>query len=554
MIHGETPGKVFELSRENTLIGRDVGCNIILSQKFVSRRHSMIIRGADGVAIEDLGSHCGTVVEGQRIVTRVALKDGYNIKIGNYLFIFSLPSVQINENEDPSSTIIGVLDVARPEDVSGSPVNAREKLRHVLEISSKLGESLRLEDVLDKTLECLFKIFPQADRGFVLLSRGGAIDYTPRAIRFRERETGNLTISRTILNHVLNGGKAILSSDAASDRRFESSHSIVGAIRMMMCVPLLDVERKLRGILQIDTSDDRGRFTQEDLDLLVAVASQVSVAVDNAQLHTTSIEQTQIEQEAVDANEVQLALLPERRPSLPGYDFWDYYEPARFVGGDYFDYLPVVSPDAQGNVASRRWWLAVGDVAGKGMPAALLMARLSAEVRLIALTMTDPLRIVERLNRDFCHRSLGERYITFLLVLVDTESHRITAVSAGHPGPIIRRGDDSLEILGEGDRLRKADDLARPLGVTHDSVYTASSASLEPGDLVVLYTDGLIEALDVTEHDFGLARLMQTLQSVPRGVATAGREIIRAVRQHSAGCPQSDDITLLCFQRLGSPS
>src|SRR5262249_12513484 len=186
-----------------------------------------------------------------------------------------------------------------------------------------------------------------------------------------------------------------------------------------------------------DTYDDRGRFTQEDLDLLVAVASQVSVAVENAQLHTTSIEQTQIEQEAVDANEVQLALLPERRPTLPGYDFWDYYEPARFVGGDYFDYLPVVYPDAQGNVSLRRWWLAVGDVAGKGMPAALLMARLSAEVRLFALTMSDPLKIVERLNRDFCLRTISERFITFVLAQIDAETHRLTVVSAGHTSPII---------------------------------------------------------------------------------------------------------------------
>jgi serine phosphatase RsbU (regulator of sigma subunit)/pSer/pThr/pTyr-binding forkhead associated (FHA) protein len=543
-IHGETPGKVYDLDRESTIIGRDLGCDIILSRKFISRRHARIIRRFDGFHIEDLQSNCGTVVDGIKIVGRVPLQDGQNIKIGNYLFVFHFPAIEVRDGEETGSTILGVLEVsrARPAPDTPTPVPTREKLRQVLEITRKLGESLNVDDVLEKTLDSLFKFFPQADRGFVLLNQGGSVDFNPRAIKFRPGISGNLTISRTILKLVVNEGKAILSSDLANDRRFEMSQSIVGAIRMMMCVPLLDAERRPGGILQIDTCDDRGTFTEDDLDLLVAIASQVGVAVENARLHSVLIAQTQIEQESQDAQEVQLALLPERRPELPGYEFWDYYEPARFVGGDYFDYLPLANSDGQASTPSRRWLVALGDVAGKGMPGALLMARLSAEVRLFALTMSDPAAIVERLNRDFCHRAIGDRFITFLLVMIDAEAHRITVVSAGHAGPLIRRSDDSLEILGESQALT-------PLGVAETAVYRTASAELGPGDMVLLYTDGLPDSTDAAAQPFTLDRLKQTFRAVPRGARGAGEEIIRAVREHSSGCPQEDDITVLCFGR-----
>ena len=332
-IYGEALEKAYPLDRDVTTIGRDTGSDIVLPRKFVSRKHARILRGPDGYSIEDLQSNCGTIVDGLKINSVVPLVDGQNIRIGNYLFVFNLPPVKITDDDDSSSTILGVREAANPSDPEGPSIRPEEKLRHVLEISRKIGDSLELDDVLDRTLESLFKVFPQADRCFALLKIGEEVDLKPRAIKFRTDETSNLTISRTILDHVLKEGKAILSTDAAADRRFDTAQSIVGLIRMMMCVPLLDRDRNPVGILQLDTREDRGKFTAEDLDLLVAVASQVSVAVENARLHAALIERTQVEQESQDANEVQLALLPEQRPELASYDFWDYYEPARSVGG-----------------------------------------------------------------------------------------------------------------------------------------------------------------------------------------------------------------------------
>jgi phosphoserine phosphatase RsbU/P len=217
------------------------------------------------------------------------------------------------------------------------------------------------------------------------------------------------------------------------------------------------------------------------------------------------------------------------------------------VGGDYFDYLPLSHADQQGGGPPRRWLVAVADVAGKGMPAALLMARLSAEVRLFTLSMSEPARIVERLNRDLCARGNGERFITFLLVLVDADTHRIQVVSAGHAGPIIRRGDDRLEIVGENQA-------GTPLGISEEADYSTSSATLEPGDLVLLYTDGLIEAMNASGRCFGLDRLQEIFSTAPRGARNVGEDLIHSVMQYATDCPQSDDITILCFERRAEES
>ena len=172
----------------------------------------------------------------------------------------------------------------------------------------------------------------------------------PEIIRSRTGPAGELKISKTVLNRVLNAGQAILCKDLAQE--FPESASVSDSkIRSLMCVPLFDSERKAVGIMQIDTRDGRGRFEQDDLDLLAAVASQISVAVQNAQLHKALIKQREMEHELQFARQVMQSLLPERPASVPGYDFWAYYEPARHVGGDYYGIMPIL-PDSQANGTS----------------------------------------------------------------------------------------------------------------------------------------------------------------------------------------------------------
>ena len=371
----------------------------------------------------------------------------------------------------------------------------------------------------------------------------------PEIIRSRTGPAGELKISKTVLNRVLDGGQAILSKDLAQE--FPDSASISdGKIRSLMCVPLFDTERKTAGIVQIDTRDGRGRFEQDDLDLLAAVASQISVAVQNAQLHKALVKQREMEHELQFARQVMQSLLPERPASVPGYDFWAYYEPARHVGGDYYGIIPIAEHDRQHQQDVARWAIAVGDVVGKGMPAALLTAKLSAEVRMFLRGNPTPVRVVELLNHQFEDGGLLDLYITFLLVVLDVNQHCLSVVNAGHPGPLVRRRDGRLEEIGRGMS-------GLPLAIMPGYRYEMAETTLEPGETVILYTDGVTDAMNGAGERIGETAFRQAIGRSGPGAEAVGEAVVKAVQRHVADHPQFDDITLVCLapvNRYSSPN
>jgi len=236
------------------------------------------------------------------------------------------------------------------------------------------------------------------------------------------------------------------------------------------------------------------------------------------------------------------ALLPERPASVKGYEFWDHYEPARHVGGDYYGFIPLFDPQDNRRGDARRWAIAVGDVVGKGLPAALLTARLSAEIRLFLQGETDPARVVTRLNLQLTENGVLDMYITFLLAMLDVSSHRLMIVNAGHPYPLIRRNDGRLEEFAP-----EASGL--PLAIQGDWVYETTETTLEPGDVVILYTDGVTDALNPQNERFGDPMLRKLFLAAPAGPAAAGESLIQHVRNHVAGRTQFDDITMVAFGR-----
>jgi serine phosphatase RsbU (regulator of sigma subunit) len=422
-------------------------------------------------------------------------------------------------------------------------VRPEEKLSAVLEIAKELVGTIGLKEVLGKVLEALFRVFPGAERGFVLLRGEAADELVLRASKVRQPEAGPPLFSRTVFQHVVSQGQALLCEDVGADEHFGQSESVLRSqVRTLLCVPLWDRERHPIGILQIDTRAVGSRFGPDDLDLLTAVAGPVSVAVENARLHDLAVKAADLDREARDAWAVQQALIPAHKPQLPGYDFWHYYEPARFVGGDYFDYRPVRKAEAPADQRPARWAVAIGDVSGKGMAAALLMARLSSEVGLLLQADADPARVVEQLNSGLCATPTEGRFVTFLLVLLDGDRHELTAVNAGHMGPLLRRSDGRVEVIAEAEA-------ELPLGIKPGVSYPPVRTRMNPGDVAVLYTDGITEAMDGEGHQFGSDRLKEALASAPGGVPGVGETILAAVRRHVGGRTQSDDMTLVCFGR-----
>ena len=220
-------------------------------------------------------------------------------------------------------------------------------------------------------------------------------------------------------------------------------------------------------------------------------------------------------------------------PQLSGYYFFDFYEPANQVGGDYYDYIEL---------PNNRLGVVLGDVSGKGVSAALLMAKLSGEVRFCLASESRPADAINRINASFSRSGWQDRFVTFVLAVLDANRNEITIVNAGHMAPLLRHGGGQVESIG--------DDLAGlPLGVDSEYQYEQYSRPLNPGDFLTLFTDGISEAMNADNGLYGLDRLSRQLATREVKVSELGRLILDDVRRFVGGRPQSDDMCLVCFGR-----
>ena len=302
----------------------------------------------------------------------------------------------------------------------------------------------------------------------------------------------------------------------------------------MICAPLAAKELGPVGVIQITTSETASQFKQEDLDLLISVASQVSLAVENSYLYHTAMQQRDMERDLEFATQVQLGFLPHSRPKITGYEFFDYYEPAQRVGGDYFDYIQLPN----GRLA-----IALADVAGKGVPAALLMARLYSSVRYHLLSAPDMATAMTGLNAEISVSGLGHRFITCLVMVIDPATHEMVLVNAGHLTPLRRMPDGSVEQIG----MKES---GMPLGILPDQKFQQSVYSLTLGETWLVYTDGVTEAMKSQKQIYGTKRLTDFVVANPSKIDTLVKGVVEDVEKFVEGKAQSDDICLVGFQRV----
>ncbi len=287
------------------------------------------------------------------------------------------------------------------------------------------------------------------------------------------------------------------------------------------------------GAIQIDTLDQRSRFQQEDLDVLVGVASQAAFALENAQLHEQAIKQQQIHRDLELAHKVQQGLLPSAPPLVSGYHFFDFYLPANQVGGDFYDYI---------RLPGDRMAIVLADVSGKGVSAALVMARISSEVRYCLASEPCVATAINRINSAFCTAGWDDRFVTLVLAILDPARHEATLVNAGHMPPLLRRGTGQVEPAAE-------DAAGLPLGVDPQHQYGATKLTLGSGDFLTMFTDGISEAMNSENQLYGIDRLTAKVGSPVENVAGLGRQILDDVKRFVDGRPQSDDMCLVCFGR-----
>lgn len=539
---GPDTGRIYPLSGECTTLGRAAACDVVLGHRAVSKRHAAVERRGDGYVLRDLDSRAGTRLDGRLIDRPRPLLEGDVIRICDYELVFTYLPVEFRD-DDTDSTILVSVDAASSHTPGPDDGRAGRQLKAVLDVGRALSGAADLDALLRATLGALFATFPQAERGFVLLRSESGAGWAGGLARDRHPDGGRLAASRTILRRVVESAQAVLCRDAAAEN--PESHSLASmAVRSLICAPLLDRHGRPIGVIQLDARDEKSRFEPADLDLLTAVAAQVGLAVQNARLQEALRRRGEVEQELLWARRVLEALMGPRRGGPAGYAVWECYEPAHHVGGDYVGGFPLPRPDDPPGGPGRRWAFAIGDVSGKGMPAALLAAHLAAEVGPALAEEPDPGRVVARLNRRICDAGLDDMFVTFLLIVVDAAEHRLEVVNAGHMAPLVRRAGGLLETVGR-------EGAAFPLGYDPREIYHAERTTLGPGDVGVLYTDGITEAANPAGAGFGTEALRRVLETTVGGPAAVGAAILKAVRRHADGRDPSDDLTLLCFGPAG---
>jgi serine phosphatase RsbU (regulator of sigma subunit) len=560
---GET--KRYELRQGHNVIGRHSENPVSILQPSVSGRHAVIYVEGDECVIEDAGSRNGTFVNRHRIRGRVKLNHNDAIQFGDANARFDSPAspkqtvdgsagtATVSDVDVGMQTIGGRLDiddadqgmitgqVAASGRFGGLGVNPQAKLKAVLEISNCLAGTVELTVLLPKILQTLFGIFEYADRGCILLKDERTGELVPRAMQHRrEDEDSTVRLSRTIVNKLLSEKVGILSDDAAADSQFAGSQSIADLhIRSMMCAPLLGLDGGVLGILSIDSQNPMGKFSAEDLEILMTVAGQAALAYENARLVLAYTQKRQQDRELEIARGVQLSLLPGRRPPFPErkeFSLDAVNQAAKIMAGDFFDYWFV-----EENVLA----VLIADVSGKGVPAAMFMAVARTLLRVATVPGRDPGKVLTEANNALAQNNEESMFVTVFYAHYHVRSGELVFANGGHNPPYMLRANGTVESLG--------DPTGPIVAVMPDVEYTSRRMTLADGDTLVLYTDGVTEAANQRGEflsESGLEKILASLAK--RGVEEICRTVLTQVDAYRSS-PDQDDVTVVAL-RHGSES
>jgi serine phosphatase RsbU (regulator of sigma subunit) len=511
-------------------IGRRDTNDLRLAGSEVSREHAEIVRDGDRYVLHDRESRYGTFVNGEA-VSECDLRPGDRIRLGR------------GGGAD-------LLVLAADEQASSrSLTGARDDLRQLTALLAgfrALGSGRVLQDVLALVLDASIEI-SGAERAFIMLaSASGELEF--KLARGRQKQTltdTTFATSRKIPEEVFRSGQTKVVADLL-DAGLADVHmgTVALGIRHVVCLPLNFVqyvetaeaksaEDRRIGVLYLDSRERGSLASEATRTALETLASEASVAIENARLYREKLEKAKMEQEMRIAAEIQQALLPKPRASLGFVEAAAASVPCRSIGGDFFDYL-----DNPGE----SFGFTLGDVAGKGPPAALMSALMQGMFAAYAYSPDGPSTAVAHINKALCRRGIESRFVTIMLGSVSPNG-RLTYCNGGHNPPMIlgRAGVRRLEAGGP------------VVGLLAMALFGQDTVQLDPGDVVVIFSDGVSEAMSTAGEEFGDARLLEVAQAgVNDTVQGLVDRVIAAVRQFAKGAPQSDDITVMVLRYLGT--
>jgi sigma-B regulation protein RsbU (phosphoserine phosphatase) len=530
----------FPLEQDRVTIGRSRQSDIFLSDQWLSRHHAEIQRGPDGFYLVDLGSKNGTLLNGSPLAERQRLRGGDVITLGEHTLTYSEGAGPDALREEPEPEGTRVFSARELSDIRTKPHEPADLLRQnrFLTTLSEAAKSLLLHRPLpqlyDEVLKLVFEAVP-AERAAIMLLEGSPPQPVIKSSRSRQGEPIR-SVSRSIARRAIELGESVLIPSIFDDEALKIQESIMASgVRSAMCAPLwftteLGAEDAVIGLVYVDSMRRGGSFTEDDLQVLSALANVAAAKIENVRLLEESLEKRRLEEDMRIAAEIQTRLLPAAPPRLAGYDVSGSTRPCRAVGGDYFDF----QRDALDLL------FAVGDVSGKGTGAALLMTVLRAAVRAHWKEAVAS-EAVTHINRTVCQNVPENKYITFFMARLDPESGALSYVNAGHNPPLLVRRDGSLERLTEGGMV---------LGLIESVVYADGAAQLEAGDTLIVYSDGVTETFDAADQEFGEEGL-SALAVRGRGLDAAAleAEILRELDRFAGGAKATDDRTLVIVKR-----
>jgi phosphoserine phosphatase RsbU/P len=549
----------FPLGRLRITIGRSARNDLCIPDPFASRVHAEVRREGDEYVLQDLGSANGTLYNGANAEGVVPLTSGGRIQIGETEIVFndgtynsSMGATMITDNSGtslPEATIAlasgdrttsGLLEAiegarTQPEEITSSAI-PKAKHGDLLALISKVGITLLASATLNETLEqivsLVFEAVP-ADRCLIMMRDEGSEDLRVAVARLRDRvgEVGEIRVSRNVLDEVVIRGKSVLTSDAQHDPRFASGTVVLQGVRSVLAVPL-GVSEKVFGIIYADSPIAEGRFTEDHLKVLTTLASVAAIRVENTRLIEARLERERFERELALASEIQQRFQPTAPPIVPGYELQGISFPCYEIGGDYYDFIER---------DDGRLVIALGDVSGKGTAAALLMSSLHAAIHAQSASHDSLVATISAVNRYLADNIPANRFVTLFYAELDPESGALSFLNAGHNPPLIVHSAGTVEQLASG---------GLPLGIKPNAEYREGRTQLQPGDVLVIYSDGVTEAVSPTGEEFGPTRLYEVVsRNIEASAAGIRDRIESSLTKFAQGTSAADDITLVIVKR-----
>jgi len=406
------------------------------------------------------------------------------------------------------------------------------KLERLIEASKVLNSTLDLDKLLDIILETALKIV-NGDRGTVYLIDHEAQELWSKALKGSEIVTIRLPIGKGIAGYVAATGDTLNITDAYLDPRFNPEIDRKSGYHTdtILCMPMKNKDGRIIGVFQL-LNKKSGNFTHDDESFIAALSVHAALALENARLYEEEKALHRMREEVRLAAKIQRDLLPKSISQIAGYDIAGVSIAAQMVGGDLYDCIPIDACRAA---------ICLGDVSGKGLPAALLMANVQATLRAQTAANLPVPECIIRSNKLLFQSTSSDKFITLFYAVLDAEHHRLTYCNAGHDHPILISGDKNIVRLKTGGIV---------LGIMDPFPFVGDSVPLHRGDALVVYSDGVAEAMNARDEQFGEEHLVEVVR---KNNHRTSRElidaIIAAVKEHTGNHPQYDDMTLLVLKR-----